>query len=399
MMKKIICELKKYSAVKYAWVFLFSIFMFVLADTSFYSVNVLTGAVRLIICVLIACLMLICSKNRYVSQKQLLILFFFVCNVLISSLIYNSIKSGIIIIICMIPAFIISARCPLKLFIYAYNKILYFLSIWSLVTLLIFLFQPGIISLFPSIASDARDYQVFNLIFSVVSNNAYVIRNFGVFWEPGTFSIFLNLSLLFNLFYTTQLNKRYVFVLALAIISTMSTLGIVCMVILFISYIVNDSKVSSFRSKSIILAVSVVFLLIVVFYGQDFLYHVFNKLTDEDNESTVTRTASVLFVGRAFLENWLFGIGMDNFNILQEQRCFNMATCTPLNWIAVYGLIGFLYIIGLLKFFLKFSTNVLTKCCFILFGLLIFSTENFLQIPFIYYLVFEGYKSERITHT
>lgn len=397
-MNNIICEIKKFWIVKYAWVLLFSIFMFILADTSFYSVNVLTGTARLMICIIISLLIYFSTKSRGTNQKQLLILIVAVTSIILSSLLCNSIKSGLILIICMIPAYIISIRCPLRLFIYVYNKVIYFLAIWALFGYLLTLIQPEIIRLFPSMISDVRDFSVYNLIFSVAADNPYVIRNYGIFWEPGTYSIFLNISLFFNLFGINELDKRNIILLVISIVSTMSTLGIVCMMLLFATFLLSNNKITTFGMKVFFIAVFFVAFLITMLYGDEFLFHVFGKLTDEDNASTLTRTASVIYVTEAFLDNWLLGIGMENFNILQEEKCFNMATCTPLNWIAVYGVVAFLYIIGMLKFFMKFSTNVLSKCLFVMFGLIIFSTENFLQIPFVYYFIFEGYKSGKISY-
>lgn len=397
-MNNCISEIKKFIIVKYASILLFAIFMFILADTSFYSVNVLTGSARLMICIIISVLVYLSTKSSRTNTMQLLILIVAFTSVVFSSLLYNSIKSGQILIICMMPAYIISSRCPLSLFIYIYNKVIYFLAIWALFVYLLTLVQPGIIHLFPSMTSDVRDYTVYNLLFSVASGNPYVIRNYGIFWEPGTYSIFLNMSLLFNLFAVNKLDKYNIVVLVISIVSTMSTLGIVCMMLLFATFLLSNNRITTLGLKVFFIGAFIIASLLFMLYGDDFLFHVFGKLTEEDNASTLTRTASIKYVTDSFLNNWLLGIGMENFNILQEEKCFNMATCTPLNWIAVYGVVAFIYIIGMLKFFMKFSTNLVTKCLFLIFGLIIFSTENFLQIPFVYYFVFKGYESGKISY-
>ena len=130
-------------------------------------------------------------------------------------------------------------------------------------------------------------------------------------------------------------------------------------------------------------------------YGGDFLYHVFNKLDVSGtnvNESTSVRINAIIYPLSAFLSSPYFGVGYDEYLFIQERFCENMATCSFLNWLCLFGIVGgIIPIIGCVRFFTVNNHRVMTNGILFIFTLLLFSTENFIIIMFIYMLVFYGY--------
>lgn len=93
-------------------------------------------------------------------------------------------------------------------------------------------------------------YNVYDSDFSVMN----LRRNPGPFWEPGRFTIFLNLAIIINLFYfkETVFSKKSI-ILILANITAMSTTGIVAMVVIFFAYSIKGNM--SLMKKTIVASV------------------------------------------------------------------------------------------------------------------------------------------------
>lgn len=82
-------------------------------------------------------------------------------------------------------------------------------------------------------------------IYNLADGDPYVLnlrRNCGPFWEPGRFTIFLNIAILINLFYFRKpiLSKSNIF-LILVNITAMSTTGISAMLLIFMVYVLKGN--------------------------------------------------------------------------------------------------------------------------------------------------------------
>lgn len=96
-------------------------------------------------------------------------------------------------------------------------------------------------------------YNVYDSDFTVMN----LRRNPGPFWEPGRFTIYLNLAILINLFYFKMpiFSKKNI-ILIVANLTAMSTTGISVMLIIFIVYVLkgNTSKTKKIIWGTILLA-------------------------------------------------------------------------------------------------------------------------------------------------
>lgn len=96
-------------------------------------------------------------------------------------------------------------------------------------------------------------YNVYDSDFTVMN----LKRNPGPFWEPGRFTIYLNLAILINLFYFKMpVSSRKNIILIIANLTAMSTAGISAMLLIFIVYVFkgNISKTKKIIWGAVLIA-------------------------------------------------------------------------------------------------------------------------------------------------
>ena len=116
-------------------------------------------------------------------------------------------------------------------FITTYVNLIYFLSIISLVFYVLFFF-PQITSQLISIAIKdplfplkTQSYQL-SPNFILINFNGYKeLRNSGPFWEPGAFSVYINIALLLNILVKNKIFNKKNLLFTITIITTLSTAG------------------------------------------------------------------------------------------------------------------------------------------------------------------------------
>ena len=382
----------------------FALFFLLTIDTGFYSSERISGTIRLLISIVAVGLIIVTRlqktilSNPFFSRLNRTFLFFVLS--LILPIIYGNFnaKQMIVTLVPWVVGYLFTLFVSYQEFKDVFLSIVRFLAVYSLITFALGIILPDLIALLPAVEKNGTLY--YNTVFSVVSNTSFVSRNFGIFWEPGAFSIFLNVALYFELF-ENKFNAKHILLLAVTILSTVSTLGIVCMVILFAAFLTTDKYVSSSRIKSLIVTVGALGLVVLILYGGDFIYNTFNKLDMSGttiNESTAVRINAIIYPGSAFLESPIFGVGYDDYLFIQERFCDSMATCSFINWLCLFCILGgIIPVVGCIRFFTINNHNFLTNCALFVFTMFLFSTENFIQIIFIYILLFFGYNKRSTT--
>ena len=382
----------------------FALFFLLTIDTGFYSSERISGTIRLLISIVAVGLIIVTRlqktilSNPFFSRLNRTFLFFVLS--LILPIIYGNFnaKQMIVTLVPWVVGYLFTLFVSYQEFKDVFLSIVRFLAVYSLITFALGIILPDLIAFLPAVEKNGTLY--YNTVFSVVSNTSFVSRNFGIFWEPGAFSIFLNVALYFELF-ENKFNAKHILLLAVTILSTVSTLGIVCMVILFAAFLTTDKYVSSSRIKSLIVTVGALGLVVLILYGGDFIYNTFNKLDMSGttiNESTAVRINAIIYPGSAFLESPIFGVGYDDYLFIQERFCDSMATCSFINWLCLFGILGgIIPVVGCIRFFTINNHNFLTNCALFVFTMFLFSTENFIQIIFIYILLFFGYNKRSTT--
>lgn len=270
-----------------------------------------------------------------------------------------------------------------------FSRIVYFLSVCSIVVTTLYMFIPSVFVYFPTISNYA-DVTFYNLYISVVFASVDVIRNTGIFREPGVFMIYLTFALMLELFFFKKRDIRNIIVFVIALLLTKSTAGyIITFLLLGFKYL--------FYSKLKYLPFFVIILCFVIFLFPHIEEEVFSKL-DEDNYnylSTLSRISSVVLPIQMWLDNPFYGIGLGHFSSLysiyamkefgMDFRSDSSSTNTILNTITIYGWwIGVMVVYGMYKTTYCFvnQKNILLLLIF----LLLFSNEEMRNSLFTIYL-------------
>lgn len=378
----------------------FTVFLLIVSiDTGLYSLTVMNGTERLSgLIILVAFLGLVrfsklMFSSHFFDKLAKTFPIFFLSLIFPVIQCRDNIKQMLIFILPWILGYFFTLFVSYNEFKALYLAVMKFLAIYSLVTLLLAFIFPNILELFPLIIKNGGVYH--NLIFSVINNESIVLRNYSVFWEPGTYSIYLCIALYFSLF-EEKFNVRRITLFIVAILTTVSTLGIICMIVLFLSYITTSHTFVSKRLKFSVIILSFIAMITFLFMDAEFLFNVFSKLdiTRLDLDiSTRDRIFSIIFPFRSFIKSPITGVGVTQFLAIVNSVCNGITTCTFLNWLCMYGVLGgFIPVFGCIIFFLSNKYSFFTKIGLFVFSLLIFSTEDFIYFIFIFILIFYGFQ-------
>ena len=136
-----------------------------------------------------------------------------------------------------------------------------------------------------------------------------VIRNQGLFWEPGVAQLFFNIFFFLEAFIIKR-NKRLLIVCAAVIVTTYSTVGILILLIQLIYYFFLEWK-SRFGF--------LILLIIALPISSVFLFNVEEKTTGDRQASFQKRYFDLVQPFFIAIENPLTGIGLDLYKF-QEYR-------------------------------------------------------------------------------
>lgn len=195
-----------------------------------------------------------------------------------------------------------------------YINIIYFFTLISLF-FYTFSFVPGFIEYFinnvaPYFKSPFVEESTFYktepsiIIFCFEDTLLSDHRNSGPFWEPGAFSVFLCIALLFNIIRTGKIFNKKGIVLIIGILTTLSTAGYIALAAIFGGFYTIKR---GFLNK--IMVVLLVILSGYLFSRLDFLEQKINKNIDLAEETTSSRFGSALADYRLFIESPIVGWG------------------------------------------------------------------------------------------
>ena len=228
---------------------LLSLFFLMTIDAGFYSSAVMNGTLRLVVAAAAVVFLVITRlqktimSNPFFSRIRKTFVFFVLS--LVMPLLYGryNTKQMIIMVAAFSIGYLFTLFVSYQEFKEIFSLIIRFLAVYSLVAFAISLIFPESIYLLPEVVrADGESFR--NAIFSVLSESSYLKRNIGIFWEPGAYSIYLNVALFFELF-EEKFNLKRVILYAVTILTTFSTLGIICMVVLFGAFLTTNKDIAS----------------------------------------------------------------------------------------------------------------------------------------------------------
>lgn len=306
--------------------------------------------------------------------------------------IYNNDFSGgyFYQILVFLTVYLIYKFIPFYSFLLGFRKIIYFLSFISIVTYLIPLLFPSILSSVP-IVENIVGVTKYNFYLSVVNDEGSFLRNSSIFREPGVYMMYLILALIVELYlmnkFNTGIDIKYIFVILFALLLTFSTGGYLVFLCFIIYYLLHNNM-NIMKFVYFFILGSIIWFLYNIFSDSFEQTQVLNKLQKDSTHyvSTLSRISSIIIPLKIFSHNILVGSGLDSFSKLYSlyswetyQIMFTSegtSTNTILNKFATYGLLsGTLFSYAFYKLSSLLSIRKKTILLFIIF-LLLFSNED-----------------------
>ena len=289
-------------------------------------------------------------------------------------------------------------------FVDSYLKVLYFLSVFSIVVFLISQFTPAVLGVFPEIINESGIRYSF-LGFGVVQkvSEISIFRMYSVFREPGVFGSFLSLAILLELFLKRAESKKRLVAFLVAVVLTFSTgadIAVSLLFVLFFAEKILKKRYPRTRKRNGIVWISILSLFVLLFsveIGISKIFDVVFKKLLVDNSSRDARFGSVAANLRIFFRSPLWGNGwsfvQDNFLFFAEKGLYDSKhnTNTLLKYLAIYGFFPFSCICwGIYRFF-KLISKHFSMCAVLVFlWAIILSNEDFTLNVLFYVFPFYG---------
>lgn len=281
----------------------------------------------------------------------------------------------------------------------SWRRLILFLSIFSLIVFIMTLFPNGVLRRFPILdkTSNLPAYFV-GFSFAYAPRPFFIARNLGLFWEPGAYQTYLVFALICEMFFYPEKKLINQIILTITLITTLSTTGIVCGLIIWTIY----SFVQENKAFGLFLIISCVAIVLSLVINMELLptyirFSFFTKLRavfygDEGNIITAnTRIESFSYGLDLFLQSPIIGIGR-GMRELKELMGNGIASCTPVNWLAQYGVfVGCIIYYGFFLATRNLSKSALQRVLLLLIVILSLSTEAFNYSPTILFIVFVGF--------
>jgi hypothetical protein len=312
----------------------------------------------------------------------------------------TKLSSLIVLLLRLLIAAYVVHILDFRKFSIIYTKIILFICLTSLSYLFIIYFNlPSFLPDF--IGLDERPLR--NFLFFGVSGNFVkysIYRNSGLWWEPGAFQLFINLAFMFTLVNKTITNKLYV-VFGLAIMSTLSTTGILVYILLSTIYwrkVIKDS-----RNKFLYLLVIFLFSGAVAIIGVPFLLIKFGAgNVAEESVSFLSRYYDFIISFNLLKDNLLLGYGFGSqienaipygIELLgsAQYKLINPTGSDGLTMlIAQCGLISLVFLFPFLLPKYAKNQDIINRILIVISLIIMFNTENFTFVLIFTLLSFYG---------
>lgn len=303
-------------------------------------------------------------------------------------------------------AFLITKLFDLKKILIFFIKTLYLLSIVAIFFYLLnFVFSNEDGFILKYITTNGRVYSnFFFLSFQAINS----LRIQSIFWEPGLFTSFCLLALMFDIIINDKINWRHFLVFTVSTLLSFSTFGYIVYIIIIIILL---NKVIKNRTVcyTLIISIFIVLLIALLFFDKillflaSFIPNVFDKfLTGSDGSvSLTTRIYSFAINLQIYLKSPIFGVGLGNSDVLYVNLMtqnytglVDAQTSTTTQLLAQFGILGILFtIIPLISVvFSKKIKGVLNKALVCIMLFIIYNKEPHSLILFDWIFIFSIFR-------
>lgn len=353
-------------------------------------------------------LILFALSEKQIDIKLLLTVMAMVLIIIISGMINDEIARNILVpamdLLCgAIIAFSALGGENKTDFLNIYRKIILVIAVGSIILFVLGIVANSAFRIFPLFQQNQHQAYFTGLSF-VYKNRQYVHqRNMGIFWEPGAFQTYLIIAMIFEDCIDHKRKIWHLLIYSIAILTTISTTGIICLLLFWIVYILKNDK----KTVSLLMGLVVLLCCIIVIAYPDLLppqmrFGIVEKLNDlfsgdQELRTVQTRMDSIVYPLQAFWENPLFGVSKSGMSAWRTIAGHGLNTCTPINWFAHYGVfMGVILLSGFGKFFARISKKKWIGIAFWLIFLISISTEAFNYNPTLLCLAFMGISAQKV---
>lgn len=368
--------------------FVLTLFVIYSTDSLLFSVNSnrMLPTVSKVAIILLTTIMLIKYLMQYKKVKHdFIVLILVIFTILASMLVNIDITGGYLFkAILLLFGYLFFQHFKREKFIEFFLKTMALISVISIIA---FLFSDiiTVVGFFP-IIENTNYYKFTSLFFTnIPHSNLFSHRNFGPFWEPGTYQAYLFIALFFSMFMHSRYKKLYSILFTITILTTFSTTGIFSVVLLYAGYFL--SRKQSVKTNKLFYLVLLLAATIFIFYDSDAVYHIFNKISrGSESASFSSRWHSIWGNIIIFFKNPLFGAGLnglvEEMNIyLSDHRLYGkfFNTNTVLMNFSAFGVVfGTYYFIRISNVIYRNVSGFLAGTFVLLSVVFVLSGENFI---------------------
>lgn len=341
-----------------------------------------------------------------VEKRPLVYFSLIICYIFANVLRDDALFDYIFLLIPIFVGAIFAMSIEVEDFVKIYGNIMLFLSIYSLVVYAINIFFPALIQRLPFL-SNVYTYaaEIHNAFFAVAITNSEIVRNYGIAWEPGAFSLLVCVALIFETTFYRNINYKRVLIFIITIITTFSTSGYIAMFGILYACLFYKRKFTK-KEKNILCLMFCLMIVFVLTTPDQIMNLVFDKLNGlfsggELAYTTQSRLNAIKYPLQAFFSSPFTGVGFEKFMIINRTLCDSVATNTIINWYAVLGMfLGLPCCIGLFSCLYKIAKRInapkINAVILCVAMTLLLSTESLLRISLVYILVFWGFSQRKI---
>jgi hypothetical protein len=243
------------------------------------------------------------------------------------------------LILRFVIAFFISNSIDFEGFIKKYINVIIIIVTISLVFFFIGIIYPSFIMKLPISYNDAGTGYRCAYIYFYQGIFSWNYRNNGIFWEGGAFQIFINMALLFRLFYLKQSFGKYIIgtiILILGVLTTVSSIGIFVLAMMLFLLLQNQKPLFRYFSY---------FVSLVVIIASGFVErYIINKFSGTGTSGS-ERLAGIFADLNIFINHFLIGAGFDYIDKHFDEIAYSYGAIIPSSTnsfsgsLALYGVI------------------------------------------------------------
>lgn len=320
--------------------------------------------------------------------------------VLLSGIINGDLRTGyfykciILILSCEITHYM-----NFKEFIDKFEKLMFGLAAFSVICTFLAMISLSMFSIFPIFYNSAGK-AFYNLGIYMIPVSKNLLRNYGIFREPGVYQMFLVVALVFEL-YSAKVKISHLIIYILAIVLTFSTTGYIALMFGLMLFFVKKNDSLAEKNKKYVMLFFVLLGFLYMSFCTDLLSAegmVFNKLFNMKRNTMIARFSSVFANLEIWKESPIFGAGLIKvdkmFPILSYQlygKAISHNTNTLLCELATYGgIYTAILIYGYVKLSCAMSDRNLERLLILIIIGILSCGEKLTFSPIIYILLFYG---------